>query len=189
MVQNIYDCDFSSKISKRYLRFISSFKHHDSYVTKSKYVWTNCFSHDRKTLNCYDTTYQRDKCLDAQVRFIKTVRLRGTEIEKLLKENINLKIIILMRDPRGIMKSRTDHDWCGKKRHCNNVTELCQQMELDLATAVSLNKTFPDQRITLVSFLESHVDCINIYNSSTKLGSQRINFNCSVSNSKLHIYI
>ena len=176
MVQNVYNCDFSSKISKRYLRFISSFKNHGSYVTRSKYVWKNCFSHDRKKVNCYNSTYQRDKCLDAKVRFIKTVRLRGTEIEKLLKENINLKIIILMRDPRGIMKSRTDHDWCGKKRHCNNVTELCQQMELDLATAVSLNKTFPDQRITLVSLLESHVDCINIYNSRTKLGSQRINF-------------
>ena len=189
MVQNIYDCDFSSKISKRYLRFISSFKHKDSYVTRSKYVWTNCFSHDRKHHICYDSTYQRDKCLNAQVRFIKTVRLRGTEIEKLLTENINLKIIILMRDPRGIMKSRTDHDWCGKKRHCNNVTELCQQMELDLATAVSLNKIFPDKRITLVSFLESHVECVNIYISSTKLGSQRINFNRSVSNSKLHVYI
>ena len=161
-MQNIYDCDFSSKISKRYLRFISSFKKKHSYVTRSKYVWTNCFSRDRKTLNCYDSTYQRDKCLDAQVRFIKTVRLRGTEIEKVLTENINLKIIILMRDPRGIMKSRTDHDWCGKKRHCNNVTELCQQMELDLATAVSLNKIFPDQRITLVSYLVSHVECINI---------------------------
>jgi hypothetical protein len=177
LVQNIYDCDFSSKISKQYLKFISSFKHYDSYVTRSKYVWTNCFSHDRKHFNCYDSTYQRDKCLNAQVRFIKTVRLRGTRIEKLLKENVNLKIIILMRDPRGIMKSRTDHDWCGKKRHCNNVTELCQQMELDLATAVSLNKIFPGQRITLVSFLESQVDCINIYICSTKLRSQRINFN------------
>ena len=83
-------------------------------------------------------------------------------MEILLKENINLKIIILMRDPRGIMSSRTDHDWCGKKRHCNNVTELCQQMELDLSTAVSLKKIFPDQRVALVSFLVSHVECIDI---------------------------
>ena len=51
---------------------------------------------------------RQKKCVNAQVRFIKTVRLRPTliELEKLLQDNMNLKIVLSMRDPRGIMNSR-----------------------------------------------------------------------------------
>ena len=84
-------------------------------------------------MDCYNPIYQTEKCVNAQVRFIKTVRLRPTlkELEKLLQENVNLKIVLSMRDPRGIMNSRLPN-WCGDNPNCNNVTQLCLQMEQDL---------------------------------------------------------
>ena len=188
MVQNVYNCDFSSKISKRYLRFISSFKNHGSYVTRSKYVWKNCFSHDRKNVNCYDSTYQRDKCLDAKVRFIKTVRLRGTKIEKLLKENINLKIIILMRDPRGIMKSRTDHDWWVRQK--TTLQQCYWAMPTDGAgfgNSCVIKQNISRPKDNIGQFFR--VPCWMYQYLYTKLRSQRINFDWSVSNSKVHVYI
>ena len=102
-------------------------------------------------MDCYNPSYQTEKCVNAQVRFIKTVRLRPTfkELEKLLQENVNLKIVLSMRDPRGIMNSRLPN-WCGDNPHCNNVTQLCLQMEQDLASATLLNK-FYKKRIALVS--------------------------------------
>ena len=79
------------------------------------------------------------------------MRLRPTlkELEKLLQENVNWKIVLSMRDPRGIMNSRLPN-WCGDNPHCNNVTQLCLQMEQDLASATLLNK-FYKKRIALVS--------------------------------------
>ena len=97
-----------------------------------------------------------DKCFQAKVRFMKTVQLRVPNIDELLHANKDLKIIILMRDPRGIMKSRTNEDWCGDnhKPHCRNVTELCQQMEHDLTLAISMKELYTKERITLVRYKE-----------------------------------
>ena len=43
-----------------------------------------------------------------------------------------------MRDPRGIMNSRLPN-WCSDNPHCNNVTQLCLQMEQDLASATKFS--------------------------------------------------
>ena len=47
------------------------------------------------------------------------------------------------------MNSRLPN-WCGDNPHCNNVTQLCLQMEQDLASATLLNKLYK-KRIALVS--------------------------------------
>ena len=151
LLQDILTCHLTSKISKNYLEFISKYKEKDNYVTRNEYLWENCFAKNKKHLDCYNPIYQTEKCVNAQVRFIKTVRLRPTllELEKLLQDNVNLKIVLSMRDPRGIMNSRLPN-WCGDNPHCNNVTQLCLQMEQDLASATLLNK-FYKKRIALVS--------------------------------------
>ena len=151
LLQDIFNCHLTSTISKKYLEFISKYKEKDNYVTRNKYLWENCFAKNKNNLDCYNPIYQTEKCVNAQVRFIKTVRLRPTliELEKLLQDNLNLKIVLSMRDPRGIMNSRLPN-WCGDNPHCNNVTQLCLQMEQDLASATLLNK-FYKKRIALVS--------------------------------------
>ena len=57
-----------------------------------------------------------------------------------------------MRDPRGIIKSRSTNNWCGKKPHCSNVTELCQLMDQNMATAMTLKNAYSKDRITLVRY-------------------------------------
>ena len=108
LLQDIFNCHLTSNISKKYLEFISKYKEKDNYVTRNKYLWENCFGKNKNNLDCYNPIYQTEKCVNAQVRFIKTVRLRPTliELEKLLQDNLNLKIVLSMRDPRGIMNSR-----------------------------------------------------------------------------------
>ena len=44
---------------------------------------------------------------------LKTVRLRLHDVQELLQER-NLKIIVLHRDPRGVMNSRLRINWCSK---------------------------------------------------------------------------
>jgi len=61
------------------------------------------------------------------VRTIKTVRLRVAETEALLAGQRELRVIVLVRDPRGVMSSRAGMEWCERPEcadpqiHCNNL--------------------------------------------------------------------
>ena len=59
-------------------------------------------------LPCVKTPY-----FEANIRIIKTVRLQLDEVKELL-QNKTLKIILLHRDPRGVMNSRLKKGWCSK---------------------------------------------------------------------------
>ena len=52
--------------------------------------------------------------IPSQIKLLlKTVRLRLHDVQELLQER-NLKIIVLHRDPRGVMNSRLRINWCSK---------------------------------------------------------------------------
>ena len=65
---------------------------------------------------CSNPKFHQEKCLEAKQRLIKTVRLRLPSVAHLIP-SLDLKIIVLHRDPRGVMNSRwskTVGDWCCK---------------------------------------------------------------------------
>ena len=65
---------------------------------------------------CSNPKFHQEKCLEAKQRLIKTVRLRLPSVAHLIP-TLDLKIILLHRDPRGVMNSRWSKavgDWCCK---------------------------------------------------------------------------
>ena len=65
---------------------------------------------------CSNPIFHQEKCLEAKQRLIKTVRLRLPSVAHLIP-TLDLKIIVLHRDPRGVMNSRwskTVGGWCCK---------------------------------------------------------------------------
>ena len=60
---------------------------------------------------CSDPKFHQEKCLAAKQRLVKTVRLRLHQVAHLVP-SLNLKIIVLHRDPRGVMNSRWNAKWC-----------------------------------------------------------------------------
>ena len=60
---------------------------------------------------CSDVEYHQALCLKSKQRIVKTVRLRLSQIAHLVPI-LNLKIIVLHRDPRGVMNSRWRMGWC-----------------------------------------------------------------------------
>ena len=65
---------------------------------------------------CSNPKFHQEKCLEAKQRLIKTVRLRLPSVAHLIP-SLDLKIIVLHRDPRGVMNSRWSKsvgDWCCK---------------------------------------------------------------------------
>ena len=80
------------------------------------------------------------------IRLTKTILFPINETEILLQDSVisrTLKLIILFRDPRGILNSLIRSvDWeMGNKN--NMVDKMCQKMKLDALAAANLKKNYP----------------------------------------------
>lgn len=77
---------------------------------------------------------------------MKSVRLRVKAALPLIElaQELNLKIILLVRDPRGTMQSRTHRTWCPGNRDCDNAAVLCQDLVSDYEAAEIFLRKFPE---------------------------------------------
>ena len=70
-------------------------------------LWKSCTA-SNFTEGCFDSDLVKKICKMFPIRIIKTVRLRVKYLEELLQHPIlRLKVIVLIRDPRGVMRSRS----------------------------------------------------------------------------------
>ena len=67
--------------------------------------------------HCLNPTNQNEICSKANLNIIKTVRCKLQDVKELMKIQ-GLKVIVLHRDPRGVMNSRIQKHWCTSKRLC-----------------------------------------------------------------------
>ena len=107
LIQNIYKCQFESTEMSVYA------KNHtlgNVMAFQLPYYKNSC----RKQKNCTDPMTLTKMCQESQINLIKTVRLRSSALKTLMKQDPKLKVILLVRDPRGLINSRR-HGFCGKK--------------------------------------------------------------------------
>ena len=97
LLQDVFEC----KLKQLILEADYGFK----MAHKSQYQCEN----DVK--RCSDVKYHQALCLKSKQRIVKTVRLRLSQVAHLVPI-LNLKIIVLHRDPRGVMNSRWGMGWC-----------------------------------------------------------------------------
>ena len=86
------------------------------------------------------------------------MRVRDTE-ELLRNTAINLKVIVLVRDPRAVFNSRRSEQisiWCLQK-HCSDPRVSCQDLTSDIAAAQELQRLYPG-RVRLVRYEDLSVD-------------------------------
>ncbi len=79
-------------------------------------------------IHCCDKSFDIDICFE--IDFSALVRL-------------NLKILLLVRDPRGTMHSRLNLEWCMKSSECNSTTRLCDDLVSDYKALIQLDKKYP----------------------------------------------
>ena len=94
---------------------------------------------------CYSPDIYSKMCQMLPIRLIKTVRLPVNETRKLFLDpqlKDSLKIIVLIRDPRGVIHSRSSMEWCTRK-DCNDPFTVCKNLESDILAAYQLKKEFP----------------------------------------------
>ena len=109
-------------------------------------LWNSCHNLLPNNVMCFMPDYLNHACPLHPIRLIKTVRLRVAKVEKLLQElDLNLKVIFLVRDPRGVYNSRSTgaiKNWC-KKDMCADPTVGCQDLDDDINSAFDLETRYP----------------------------------------------
>lgn len=59
--------------------------------------------------------------------------------------SLNVRLVLLVRDPRGTLQSRKHRDWCPGRPDCDHPATLCRDMVSDYEAAKELLDAYPDR--------------------------------------------
>lgn len=62
-----------------------------------------------------------------------------------LFHSLNVRVILLIRDPRGSLQSRKHRVWCPGRPDCDHPPTVCNDMQADYEAAVELTKQYPNK--------------------------------------------
>ena len=94
------------------------------------------------------------KCRASKVRVTKVLRLSLRLLPRLLTQFPNLKVMFIVRDPRGNLNSRIQTSWFPVNGNVStevrdNIRSLCFKMEEDVEMVESLIRHFPGRFVDL----------------------------------------
>ncbi|XP_057330800.1 carbohydrate sulfotransferase 4-like isoform X2 [Microplitis mediator] len=93
---------------------------------------------------CSDPMFLTAVCRLYPFQSIKFVRLSLESAQLLLEdEHLGVRMILIVRDPRGVMQSRRRLDWCHNSTDCSDPQVLCNDMVSDYKVAAELKKKYP----------------------------------------------
>ncbi|EDW37161.1 GL25674 [Drosophila persimilis] len=100
---------------------------------------------------CWDPKVMSDICKIYPFLNMAVYNLRLEYLSTLLeREDLNIKIMLLIRDPRGTMHTRANSAWCANSPDCMPAS-LCSDMVSDYNTALRLLKQYP-QRFGVIRY-------------------------------------
>ncbi|XP_046403349.1 carbohydrate sulfotransferase 5-like [Ischnura elegans] len=116
---------------------------HNFLMTHNTRLWDSCGpSHEL----CWDPSFLSRACRIYPFQSMKVVRLRLRLASRLLEDkSLNVRMVLLVRDPRGTMQSRRHREWCPPSPDCSDPRHLCADLVEDYWTAVELLKEYPDK--------------------------------------------
>jgi len=144
-LKSLYTCNFNSE-NTGFLSHVSKPPNKFLFENHNFRLWNSCKNLLPKSAMCFMPDYLNHVCPLFPIKLIKTVRLRVRKIEKLLGDPaMDLKVIVLVRDPRGVYNSRNTgpvKNWC-KNDLCANPVTGCQDLNNDIQAAFSLESQYP----------------------------------------------
>jgi len=144
-LKSLYTCSFNSENSG-FLTHVAKPPNKFLFENHNFRLWNSCKNLLPKNAMCFMPDYLSHVCPLFPIKLIKTVRLRVRKIEKLLSDPaMDLKVIVLVRDPRGVYNSRNTgpvKNWC-KNDLCANPVTGCQDLNNDIQAAFSLESRYP----------------------------------------------
>ncbi|XP_052866590.1 carbohydrate sulfotransferase 5 [Anopheles cruzii] len=135
-LRHLLRCDYSGM--ENYLDFGRTHNYLFSHNTR---LWQQCV---RFPQFCYEPRFLGPYCQLFPLQSMKVVRLRASLLLPLLEdESLNVRVVLLIRDPRGSLQSRKHRVWCPGRPDCDDPTTVCSDMQLDYEAAIELSERFP----------------------------------------------
>ncbi|KAM3966569.1 carbohydrate sulfotransferase 4 [Aphomia sociella] len=122
-------------------------KGHNYQFSHNTRLWDHC---KYKKEFCYDSEFTAKFCKLFPFQSMKIVRVRLRLVEEILEDkDLNVKVILLIRDPRGVMQSRQHRDFCQPAPDCWRPELLCADMISDYVAAGRLLPKYSDRLMVL----------------------------------------
>ncbi|XP_042887354.1 carbohydrate sulfotransferase 1-like isoform X2 [Penaeus japonicus] len=93
----------------------------------------------KKDIASVDMEILKDFCRKERFRIVKTIRTRLAWVSELLQEDPTLKVIHLVRDPRGSLRSAAKVKWN------LDPEKICSEIMEDLQTREEMEKKYPNR--------------------------------------------
>jgi len=152
-LRSLYTCSFTSR-NVGFLHHVAVPANKFLLKNHNKRLWNSCANLLPRETMCLMPEYLNKICPLYPIRLIKTVRLRVAKVEPLLQDPaMDLKVVMLVRDPRGVYNSRGSGPvttWC-KQDMCANPTVGCRDLADDIQAAEDLAARYPGS-VTLVRY-------------------------------------
>ncbi|KAL1470290.1 hypothetical protein MTO96_040516 [Rhipicephalus appendiculatus] len=111
---------------------------------RNHFLRTMCRGHSKE---CFSPDLVSKVCARAPAQVMKITRLHMSHVRDWLRSDPDLatsvKILHLVRDPRGILASRRLLGWCNGSKSCVDTDTLCSELRADLNMTEELEKTHP----------------------------------------------
>ncbi|KAG4066075.1 hypothetical protein HA402_001322 [Bradysia odoriphaga] len=122
-------------------------------------LWKYCLLYPQ---HCLNPDFLASFCKLFPLQSMKVVRLRLALAEELLNDpHLNVRIVLLIRDPRGTMQSRKHRIWCLGHSDCDQADILCEDLVSDYNAAEIFLKKYP-QRFKVVRYEDLSLDPFQI---------------------------
>lgn len=156
IVSNVFACQFTAPSMAKYVKN----KINEYAWSLNKYLDSICGDSDL----CHHPCFVQEACRRAKLHVVKTIRLNIRHLTLLLDQFPTLKVLYLVRDPRGIMNSRKDREWCDEEI-CQNVSILCSTMLQDINNFKELRNQYSSRL-----FIYRYEDlALNVFTNAKKL--------------------
>ncbi|KAJ9586657.1 hypothetical protein L9F63_019759, partial [Diploptera punctata] len=121
--------------------YLSFAKKYDESFQLNTRLWKQCEQHPAL---CWAPEFLNPFCRLFPFQSIKVVRLRLSLVEELLEDpNLDVRVLLLVRDPRGTLQSRKHHQWCLRSPDCYEAIRLCTDLVADYSAAVRFSIKYP----------------------------------------------
>ncbi|GFS58377.1 hypothetical protein NPIL_419911 [Nephila pilipes] len=142
LFDNIFNCNFTK--SKEYMQWVMKPKNQFLFA-HNLFLWVTCHSNPKV---CFNPSFVNAVCMRAPIHVMKVTRLHMRQLRSYLEQNpdMNIKVVHLTRDPRGIVSSRWSLDWCNGT-NCSDSGVLCREMDEDIRIFNDLQKEQPSNFI------------------------------------------
>lgn len=145
MVSSFLRCEFQS-----FPEYIAEVTKYSWLLENNLFLMSHCL---QNRTDCYNPNLMSNICQKAPVQVMKLLRLTMRDVYNWLQYQHEIagtiKVVHLVRDPRGILASRSVAEFCMNSTVCTSPAVLCSEMADDLEVFRYVEKRFPESSVVV----------------------------------------